>query len=378
MPPALQPVASPSAALGSVLVIDDDPSVRASLSMVLGSRYRVLEAGTAEEGLNLLRLEKPVAITLDLCLPRVDGLQALREIRRFNRAIPVIILTGHATLESAKQALRSGASDYLEKPFHAANLLGALDAHINRVHAFPPPPTDLARVQESTGRDPLRHWDILHDIRNPLTVVKLQCDHILDICGRVNLSDAEKIKLVQASAHTAGKQAGFCGELISQGSDLGRMLEQAPEPLDLNEVLQTVREDIIHLAVERGITLCTRFPSGALPMRGHARSLRRMLNNLCLNAIQAAPLSTGRVDFLARYEEHQIHISVRDNGPGIPPHALDSIFLPYYTTKGNQGSGLGLHIARLIARAHRGDITAQNLPGGGCRFDVVLPRETPA
>ena len=82
----------------------------------------------------------------------------------------------------------------------------------------------------------------------------------------------------------------------------------------------------------------------------------------------------GEVQFDVRSDTQNVRISIRDNGPGIPDNIIGSIFKPFFTTKKQDGSGLGLHIARFIARAHGGDITAHNLPGAGCRFDILLPR----
>lgn len=146
--PSLSEVPHPHMATqkAGILIIDDDPVVRASLSMVMKSRYQTHEAGSAEEGLRLCRQIKPDAITLDLCMPHMDGLHALREIRRLDPDVPVIILTGHASVASARDALQSGASDYLEKPFDANLLLSTIESHLardrspkNRKPEAPPP-----------------------------------------------------------------------------------------------------------------------------------------------------------------------------------------------------------------------------------------------
>lgn len=372
--PSLSEVPHPHLATqkAEVLIIDDDPVVRASLSMVMRSRYQTHEAGSAEEGLRLYRQIKPDAITLDLCMPHMDGLHALRAIRRLDPDVPVIILTGHASVASARDALQSGASDYLEKPFDASVLISTIESHLVRRPSTqtrkPEPPPSAPPAQ-----DPLILWDVLHDLRNPLTVIQLHCDHMASLMANGNYSDAEILKRIRESLATTREQSSYCAELLNHSNDLGQIIRQTPVRMNLTKVLEEVQGDILHLAQGKNITLNARIPSAPVWIIGNPRELRRMLNNIFINAIHAVSPWEGEVQIEAVAGPQNIRISIRDNGPGIPPAILDSIFKPFFTTKGKGGSGLGLHIARFIARAHRGDITAHNLPGAGCRFDILLP-----
>jgi len=372
--PSLSEVPLPHLATqkAGILIIDDDPAVRASLSLVMRSNYNTYEAGSAEEGISLFRQIKPSAVTLDLCMPHMDGLHALREIRRLDSAVPVIILTGHASVASARDAMQSGASDYLEKPFDIHVLISTLESHITRTlpsrtkkpEAAPPAPS---------AQDPFLLWDVLHDLRNPLTVIQLHCDHMESVAANANYSDSEKLRRIRESLTTARQQSSYCAELLNHSNDLGQIIRQLPVRMNLTKLLQDVQGDIVHLAREKNITLNARFPSAPVWIMGNPRELRRMLNNLYINAIHAVSPWDGKVQIEAVTGPQSIRISIRDNGPGVPPAIVDSIFKPFFTTKGKSGSGLGLHIARFIARAHRGDITVHNLPGAGCRFDILLP-----
>lgn len=374
--PSLSEVPHPhlAAQKADILIIDDDPVVRASVSMVMRSRYQTHEAGSAEEGLRLYRQIKPDAITLDLCMPHMDGLHALREIRRLDPDIPVIILTGHASAASARDALKSGASDYLEKPFDASTLISTIESHLaNRPTSQTCKPETPPTSPTAQAQDPLLLWDVLHDLRNPLTVIQLHCDHMAALMDGGKYSDAETLKRVRESLATAREQSAYCAELLNHSNDLGQIIRQAPVRMNLTKVLQDVQGDILHLAEGKNITLNARIPSAPVWIMGNPRELRRMLNNIFINAIHAVSPWEGEVQIEAVAGPQNIRISIRDNGPGIPPAIIDSIFKPFFTTKGKGGSGLGLHIARFIARAHRGDITAHNLPGAGCRFDILLP-----
>jgi C4-dicarboxylate-specific signal transduction histidine kinase len=99
--------------------------------------------------------------------------------------------------------------------------------------------------------------------------------------------------------------------------------------------------------------------------------LTQALLNVVINAIQAVERK-GRIEAAAVVAEGMVCVTVSDNGPGIPPERLASIFDPYFTTK-TEGNGLGLWIAQQIVTAHGGALTAQNRPTGGAVLTMRLP-----
>jgi DNA-binding NtrC family response regulator len=105
-----------------ILVIDDEPGVRESLKMALKSDYTVLTASSAEEGLQLMEEAGPDLVLLDIIMPGTDGLTALERIRTLNDRIPVLMLTASQTRNTAFQAGRLGAYDYIIKPFQIDEL----------------------------------------------------------------------------------------------------------------------------------------------------------------------------------------------------------------------------------------------------------------
>ncbi|HXF92680.1 MAG TPA: sigma-54 dependent transcriptional regulator [Nitrospiraceae bacterium] len=105
-----------------VLLIDDEPRVRASLKMVLEPTYDVITAADAQEGLDLFRRESPNLVLLDVIMPGTDGLTVLQAMRAEDRSIPVIMLTGTKSVKTAVDAMKLGASDYLSKPFDVEEL----------------------------------------------------------------------------------------------------------------------------------------------------------------------------------------------------------------------------------------------------------------
>jgi DNA-binding response OmpR family regulator len=102
---------------GRVLIIDDEESLRITLSRILqAAGCDTFEAGDGQEALSMIKKCDPDLVFLDIRIPRIDGIQVLREIRVEFPKVPVIMLTGHGSLQSAVESLRLGATDYLQKP----------------------------------------------------------------------------------------------------------------------------------------------------------------------------------------------------------------------------------------------------------------------
>ncbi|HSA85630.1 MAG TPA: sigma-54 dependent transcriptional regulator [Nitrospira sp.] len=114
-----------------VLLIDDDPRVRASLKMVLEPLYDILQAGDGHEGLDVFRKDEPDLILLDVILPGTDGLAVLQTLRMESKSTPVIMLTGTKSVKTAVDAMKFGAVDYLSKPFDVDELRIVIDRALN-------------------------------------------------------------------------------------------------------------------------------------------------------------------------------------------------------------------------------------------------------
>ena len=119
-----------------ILVIEDDPSILRGLQLNLGMEgYTVRSAMDGETGLQLARTERPDLVVLDIMLPRMDGLAVLREIRRDDPELPVLILSAKGQESDKVAGLHLGADDYLVKPFGLKELLARIDALLRRRRA---------------------------------------------------------------------------------------------------------------------------------------------------------------------------------------------------------------------------------------------------
>jgi len=110
-----------------ILIIDDEMAPRESIRMVLKDRYTVSTATGALEGLDLISHEPVDLVVMDIKMPKMDGITALQEIKKCRPDIEVVLLTAYASLETARDAIRFGAFDYLLKPFDRNDIMQVVE-----------------------------------------------------------------------------------------------------------------------------------------------------------------------------------------------------------------------------------------------------------
>src|SRR6202795_1781810 len=142
----------------TVFVVDDDPSVRASIQGLLQSASLRCESfGTAEEFLRTKRPDAPSCLVLDVSLPGGNGLDFQRELANSGIRIPIIFITGHGDIPMTVKAMKSGAVEFLTKPFHDQDLLDAIHQALDRDRVTRQQESKLAelrkRYQALTARE---------------------------------------------------------------------------------------------------------------------------------------------------------------------------------------------------------------------------------
>lgn len=164
--------------------------------------------------------------------------------------------------------------------------------------------------------------------------------------------------------------------LALERADAGVGLSHSTE-VDLREILPDAVKACAAQAQNREVRLVLRLPEDApCVVRGDADLLRIMAENLIRNAVGFSPQNEV-VEVCLEGGQDAVTIRVNDRGPGVAPDLATRIFEPYVTSAratGGTGTGLGLTVARGVARLHAGTIEARNLPTGGCSFTVTLPR----
>ncbi len=267
----------------------------------------------------------------------------------------------HRLLQSEKMAsvgqLAAGIAHEINNP------VGFILSNLNRLAEYT---EDLARLGENTRglaeavergtADPLEAWKAYRALRD-----ETDLDFLLEDLGAIVAEcreGAERIRKIVTDLKTFSHPGGGDWEY----ADLNRCLEST-----LNIAWNELKYDC---DVEREF--------GEIPeVLCRPQQLNQVFLNLLVNAAHAVKeknAGRGRVTVRTRADGERVVVEIADTGVGIPPGNLKRIFDPFFTTKPpGKGTGLGLHLAAGIVRAHGGEIRAESTPGEGSTFRVVLP-----
>lgn len=374
-----------------ILVIDDERGPRESLRMLLKNEYRVLCAESVRQGLDLLRERHPHLIIMDIRMPEIDGIEGLRLIREIDTQVPVVLLTGYGTLETAQEALRLGANDYLNKPFETDDLIHSIRGYIEQgmiTRKHFEKDRELRELNQRLKDEIMQQnhmaalgqasAELVHDLRNPMTVlygyVQLLSQNLRNTFDNPTALSSR----VLADLDQMEKSITRCTELINVWQNLARKDPGSVTPVDVADMLSDVITDMREAARKQRATIKEPDRHHACIVLGDRTQLSRVFRNLIGNALESLAMDgNGRVRIDVGKAKGHVRIRVEDNGCGIPKDVQQKMMDAYVTTKrGHKGSGLGLFISRKIISDHNGKITCTSKVGVGSRFTVELPSWT--
>ena len=116
----------------AVLVCDDEEGVRESLKLILSDDYDVHFSLNGLQAVELLKNFTPDLMLLDIKMPKLHGMEILKQIKKLRPSLPVIIVTGYQSVEMAQEAIKNGAADYIPKPFESKHILKAVSQNLKK------------------------------------------------------------------------------------------------------------------------------------------------------------------------------------------------------------------------------------------------------
>lgn len=356
-----------------ILIIDDEESMRDSCSLILvRENLSTMTADNGALGIELAQKHNPGICLIDLKMPGLSGFEVLDQIKTINPHIICIVITGYATVESAVEAMRRGAYDFLPKPFTPDELRIIIRRGLERRRLILE--ADSLR-REKTLMEENFITMVSHQLRSPLAAIAQYFEVILG--GIVKDEHTRTAMLSKANDRVEGLL-----KLINDWLDIARM--NAGQIIDnlklfpITPLLQKQVEFFTPSAEEMGIHLTLDPPKGNDLVRGDPASLEQVFSNLINNAIKYN-VEGGSIRLQSLEEEKWIAVTVSDTGMGIPKEHLPYLFDQFYRVKRSEkekqkGSGLGLSITKKIVEAHKGRISVDSLPGHGSTFTVFLPK----
>src|SRR2546428_6949463 len=400
-----------------VLVVDDEESVVVTIKAILQlDGYNVATTTSGAKARAMVREVEYDLVLTDLRLEDGDGLDVLKAVRERYPETVTIMLTGYASLESAIQALRAGAYDYLVKPSEVEELrvtvarglerrrLGLeLKARVVELERANREVADLnsslqLRIDEATAElkeryEQLKELDRMksqflsiasHELKTPITAMSGFLQVALRRVRRLGEGNAaapvaESLRGITEQPEAVYRQTGKLARLVDELLDVSRIqtgrIEFRYGDVDLSELANEVATRMQLTTTTHEITVRRDEANVVTADRDH---LEQVLNNLVTNAIKYSP-SGGTITIEVRPDDGGVRLSVTDQGIGIPEKELDAIFGLFYRSpdraaRDAAGMGLGLYISKEIVVRHGGRIWAESAGTKGSGLNVGIPR----
>ncbi|HAK07580.1 MAG TPA: hypothetical protein DCO65_10015 [Spartobacteria bacterium] len=373
--------------LPQILVIDDEIGPRESLRMLLKPDYQVHTADCVEAGMKLLKEKQPDTIVMDIRMPGMTGIDGLRKIREIDPHLSVIMLTGFGALETAKEALRLGANDYISKPFDAGEMRDVIGRNVERTRVHRTSEHAAAEIKELNNRllkelaqkERLASLgqasaEFVHDLGNPLTIV---WGYVQLLAKKLELSEnggaAQNATSIK-ELNIIEQNVRLCRELLTMWQSYGSAEASPHKQVSVSAILREVIKAVDALAAQSGVDLQSSICEHPCMVLGEAVQIKRAIQNVIINAVQASAEKKGSVAVTCTPKDFYVDIRIEDNGSGITPAQMSKIFDPYFTTKqGKSGTGLGLYITKKVLEDHNGSIKVDSTPDRGTTFTIRLP-----
>lgn len=375
-----------------VLVVDDDESVRYSLRALLEDEgYGVYTVSHGNAAVPLLHTLTFQVVIADIWMPGMTGLELLDAVHQIDRDLPVILLTGNASLDTSIKAVNQGACAYLLKPFSPDAVIAAVARCVRKV--------DDVRQRQADEQSLLHR---LHELENYMLYLQesqqgMNAETIAIISDLIrglrhelgNLATVLNldVSLLEQTMSDSSLDKNRIQELKTNVSDLGTLLTRLKDypqpnarlaPIDLIQIVADAVEDRRKSARHQHMVINSQLPDRSLYINGDDSGMRRVLVNILDNAIEANRVNGGgSISVTLEDTPSDAFIRISDEGPGFAAQILDQPFSPAYTTKITdgfmRGLGMGLFVSNAIISLHKGTIALENGASGGAQVTISLP-----
>lgn len=350
-----------------ILICDDNVDfLKVMAHMLRAHGYEPSAAKTGRQALEKAAKLGADLVLLDYRLPDMDGTMVLRELKRVDDGLPIIVMTGFGHEKLAAEVIKLGAMDYLVKPFKSGELLKSIENSLSTVE-------EIKKKQEL---EKLVFWGklfplVAHEIRTPLhsiggalTLIKNRHQNDKTTARALQIIHEEIVRL---------------NEFVNQCLDLSRSSsKEGFSFIDLNEAVSfcvQLMEPFLKSTVKK-LQLETRLDHSLPRVYVNLYEIKQVLINLLKNAVEAIP-KEGQVIVETHHRRERFdesaEIKIIDNGVGVRKEDIADLFTPFFSRK-RRGIGLGLAICRkIIEENHRGRIRIKSKLSKGTTITVTLP-----
>ena len=358
--------------IANLLIVDDSAANLQLLARLFKpGAFKVRPVPSGELALQAARQDPPDLILLDINMPGMNGFEVCQELKADEtlKEIPVIFLTAIDDAADKVKAFAVGGVDYVTKPFQFEEVEARVRTHLALRRQERQLQAQNAQLREARRLNESLVQMTLHDVCTPLSAIQTALATLPELKPSESATAASLIK-------SASNACLRMQKLIASLLDLARLeagqMPIRPAPHDLVATLRGSVESLAVLAGRRRLLLDL---PDQFELPHDPDVLRRVVDNLLLNAFQHAP-EAGEVKLTLRPEGDQVRVSVTDNGRGIPREFHERIFEKFSQAELRSqvaGPGLGLAFCKLAVEAHGGSIGVESDPAGGSTFWFRLP-----
>ncbi|HEY2711886.1 MAG TPA: response regulator [Chthoniobacterales bacterium] len=393
-----------------ILVIDDElPNVRLLERILRRQDYCHIAMTTdARDAVSMFVDDPPDLVLLDLHMPHQSGYEVMNDLAGLQNPqvpVPIIVLTADATPEARLRALAGGATDFICKPFDntevALRIKNALQTRFlqrrletqnkvldeqvrERTAALQETLAELRNTQQQVVQQErlralgMMATGIAHDFNNLLSLIIGSGELLLSQSDRTGRSKIDKyFKTVMSAARDGAKMVNRLTQFqrarsegeVQQTVCLARLVHQA---VDLTRPRWKEQSSANGIDIE----IVTELNEEA-HVTGDSAEIRELLTNMIFNAVDAMP-SGGTITIRISLEGSTVLLAVEDSGTGMSDEVRKRCLEPFFTTKGERGSGLGLAMIYGIVERHGGTLEIESRLGRGTLFQIRLPRTEPS
>lgn len=362
-----------------ILIIDDEPALLLGLAATVRRHgFEVITASDGTDGMQKARDHKPDLIISDVMMPPPNGFE-LRKLMSLDAelaSIPFIFLTARGAVEDRVTGIRSGADDYISKPFVTDELLARIQAILRRVKTEQQRGREQAQAiarqdMERLQREILRNFH--HELRTPLTNIVLPLEMVVN---KRFTSPEEQSRFIRMALSSADRLESLVADFILLTEIDRAGLNTIRQPIDprhhillpVQKRLERYRNKSLELVADLHVN-----NDITAPRREFVHSVVHLVDN----AFKSSPQG-GKVTLAIQSGQHGgAGIRVGDDGPGIPPDLHEKVFERFYqVSQGDNrlqdGLGVGLTIARAVFRNLGGDVVILD-SSAGCLVQALLP-----
>jgi signal transduction histidine kinase len=365
-----------------VLIVDDDPTMRVLMQEALErENFQVIEAEDGVEALQAFEHARPDIIIADVLMPRMDGFELCRELRKRpdTAHLPVLVVTALEDVSSIAHAYEAGATDFIVKPVNWLIFNERVRYMLRARHAF----DDLrqAKEQAEAASRAKSHFlaNMSHELRTPLNAI-LGFSAMLRDGAFGPLGHPKYVEYMTDIIRSGDHLLGIINDILDLAKAESGKLELKETPVDIGEMLSACAA-MVRGSVEAGEISFSVEANGAQPrIRGDAGKLRQALLNLLSNAIKFTPPG-GRVSLsVTAAAGGDIEFRVADTGIGIAADQVEVALAPFGQVDSDlarkfNGTGLGLPLAKRLVELHGGTLHIESAPHQGTTIIARLPRE---